>query len=129
MREWYAQSLLHFDRHRHVYRSPARSRHADGGGDLRGQEPEKSHPHTYVVDSLIHALCELWLSVDGEARRASAGQRGLRQTVFYPPRFNSWRGASISPPSTPFSEDGARGPPGVRLRLGQKARTKRRPVS
>ncbi len=47
----------------------------DGGGDLRGQEPDKSHPHSDIVDSLIYVLCELWPATDREQRRSTGEKR------------------------------------------------------
>jgi len=40
------------------------------GGDLRGEEPAKTHPHSDVADSLIYILCELWPAQEREERRA-----------------------------------------------------------
>lgn len=46
------------------------------GGDLRGEEPSKSHPHSDVADSLIYILCELWPAQEREERRARTRQDG-----------------------------------------------------
>ena len=39
------------------------------GGDARGEEPNKSHPHSDLGDALIYILCELWPAEDRQARR------------------------------------------------------------
>lgn len=39
------------------------------GGDLHGESPAKTHPHSDVADSLIYILCELWPAQEREERR------------------------------------------------------------
>lgn len=52
------------------------------GGDVRGQEPDKSHPHSDLVDSLIHILCELWPATDREARSRDTRPRAKSKMDF-----------------------------------------------
>jgi hypothetical protein len=46
------------------------------GGDVRGQEPDKSHPHSDLADALIYVLCELWPDASREARREQRRRQG-----------------------------------------------------
>jgi hypothetical protein len=45
---------------------------AGPGGDVRGLEPDKSHPHSDLGDALNYVLCELWPAQDREERRRDA---------------------------------------------------------
>src|SRR5262249_42759243 len=44
----------------------------DAGGEARGEAPDKSHPHSDLVDALSYVLCEVWPEQDRAARHASA---------------------------------------------------------
>jgi hypothetical protein len=53
----------------------------NAGGDVRGEEPDKSHPHSDIADSLIYVLCELWPAADRDARREA--MKGVRHGPYH----------------------------------------------
>ena len=60
---------------------------ASPGGDVRGLEPVKSHPHSDLADALIYVLCEMWPQVDREARRHRHSESRTLGVGFSPSRF------------------------------------------
>jgi hypothetical protein len=65
---------------------------ASPGGDVRGLEPAKTHPHSDLGDSLIYVLCELWPAVSRQERRRAFKTLGVGYSVqqFIRSRGGKW---------------------------------------